>query len=84
MKSMLRFSLAGLFLALFSATPVLRGQSVAVAQVSGIVMDSTGKSIAGAQVTMTETDKGVTRTTVSDGGGSYTFPILRWVLTAWK
>ena len=39
-------------------------------------MDSTGKSIAGAQVTMTETDKGVTRGTVSDGQGSYTFPNL--------
>jgi Carboxypeptidase regulatory-like domain len=76
MKSMLRFSLAGLFLALFAATPVLRGQSVAVAQVSGIVSDSTGKSIAGAQVLMTETDKGVTRATVTDGEGSYTFPDL--------
>src|SRR5580704_1572571 len=51
-------------------------QSVAVAQVSGTVMDSTGKSMAGAQVMMTETDKGVTRTTVSDGEGSYTFPNL--------
>jgi len=73
---MLRFSLVGLCLALFSAAPVLRGQSVAVAQVSGTVMDSTGKSMAGAQVTMTETDKGVTRGTVSDGEGTYTFPNL--------
>ncbi len=61
---------------LLIASPVAFAQSVAVAEVSGIVSDSTGKSIAGAPVTMTETDKGVTRTTVSDGEGRYTFPNL--------
>src|SRR5882724_9617838 len=52
-------------------------QAVAVAQVSGTVMDSTGKVVPGAQVTMTETDKHLVRTTTTDAeGGFYTLPNL--------
>ena len=59
-------ALAGFLLALAALSPSLRAQSVAVAQVSGSVTDQTGAAIAGAQVTMTETDKAVARSTVTD------------------
>src|SRR5579864_2591717 len=52
------------------------GQAVAVAQVSGTVTDPTGAVIAGAQVTMTETDKRVSRSTTTDSSGSYVLPNL--------
>src|SRR5215472_8615229 len=51
-------------------------QAVAVAQVSGTLTDPTGAAIAGAQVTMTETDKQVTRSTVTDASGYYILPSL--------
>lgn len=76
MKTMLRFSSASLFLAILVAAPVLRAQSVAVAQVAGIVTDSTGKSIPAAPVTITETDKGSVHSTITDTEGRYTFPNL--------
>src|SRR5258708_36837246 len=46
-----------------------RGQSVAVAQVSGTITDPTGKADVGAEVTMTETDKQLVRTTASNDVG---------------
>src|SRR5436190_645652 len=49
---------------------------LAVARVSGSVLDPTGKAIAGARVTMTETSKGQVRTTASDEQGNYTLPAL--------
>jgi hypothetical protein len=51
-------------------------QAVAVAEVHGTVVDSTGAAIPGAQVSMTETGKGVTRTTVTDETGHYSLPNL--------
>ncbi len=51
-------------------------QSVAVAQVSGTVTDSTGAVIANAPIVMTETDKDVNHTAVSDTSGHYVFPNL--------
>jgi hypothetical protein len=62
-----------IFLCLPSAASA---QSVAVAQVSGTVSDSSGNVIVGAQVTMTETDKHLVRTTVTDAVGSYVLPNL--------
>src|SRR6202035_5636681 len=53
-----------------------RAQAVAVAQVSGTVSDSSGGAIANAQVSMTETDKHLVRTTVTDATGNYTLPNL--------
>ena len=61
--------------ALVAATvPFARAQ--AVAQVSGSVVDATGGVVAGARVTITETDKEVSRSTVTDAGGSYVLPNL--------
>jgi hypothetical protein len=67
------FASISLFPGLQSAA---RAQSVAVAQVSGTVSDSSGGAIANAQVSMTETDKHLVRTTVSDASGGYTLPNL--------
>jgi len=44
-------------------------QAVAVAQISGTITDSTGKAIVNAEVTMTETDKQLVRSTVSNETG---------------
>src|SRR6516225_4434402 len=76
MKS--RFGFTGFLLLIFlaAAAPSLRAQAVAVAQVTGTVVDATGAAVAGAQVTMTETDKQVTRSTVTDASGSYVLPNL--------
>jgi hypothetical protein len=51
-------------------------QAVAVAEVGGTVFDSTGAALPGAQVTMTETDKGLTRTTITNETGRYSLPNL--------
>ncbi|HEV3202313.1 MAG TPA: carboxypeptidase regulatory-like domain-containing protein [Bryobacteraceae bacterium] len=54
----------------------LNAQTTAVASVDGIVSDSTGKVIVNTPVTMTETDKGLVRTTITNLDGRYTFPSL--------
>ncbi|HZT33805.1 MAG TPA: TonB-dependent receptor [Bryobacteraceae bacterium] len=56
--------------------PRLRAQEVAVAQVGGVVSDPSGAPIAGAQVRMTETSKGLVRSTLTDGQGRYALPNL--------
>ena len=48
-----------------------RAQAVAVAEVSGTVTDPSGGVLPAAQVVMTETDKQLTRTTLTDAGGHY-------------
>jgi hypothetical protein len=49
----------------------LNAQTTAVAQVSGTVTDSSGAAVANAAVTMTETDKGLVRSTTTDTSGQY-------------
>src|SRR5580698_8852461 len=56
--------------------PAARSQTVAVASVSGTVTDPTGSAIAGAMVTMTETDKQIVRSTLTDSLGIYVLPEL--------
>ena len=48
-----------------------RAQAVAVAEVSGTVTDPSGGVLPAAQVVMTETDKQLTRTTLTDTSGHY-------------
>src|SRR5262245_50838724 len=50
------------------------GQSTA--QVSGLVKDQTSAVLPGTEVTMTQTETGLTRTTVTDETGSYSLPNL--------
>ena len=59
-----------------SSAPFLRGQAVAVAQVSGTVTDPSGAAIPNAMVSMTETTKQLTRSSVTDATGSYTLANL--------
>ena len=47
-----------------------------VSQISGTVKDATGLGVAGAQVTATQTDTGIVRTTVSSASGTYSLPSL--------
>jgi hypothetical protein len=56
--------------------PVCSAQSVSVAEVSGIVSDSSGAALPGATVNITETDKQQPHTTVTDASGRYVFPNL--------
>ena len=48
----------------------------ATSQISGTVTDASGAVIAGAQITATQTDTGVTRSVTSDAGGVYVLPGL--------
>src|SRR5690348_1900533 len=58
------------------AAPFARAQAVTVASVSGVVTDQSGSAIPGVAITMTETEKGLAHTTVSDAEGRYSFPTL--------
>jgi hypothetical protein len=52
----------------------LFGQSIS--QISGTVKDASGSAIPGAQVTVTQTDTGLTRTAQADPNGIYSLPSL--------
>jgi hypothetical protein len=67
--------------ALFLSTSIFPGfrclaQTVAVAQISGIVSDPTGAAIAGAQVKATQTATHLVRQVVTDSNGGYVLPAL--------
>ena len=62
-----------LFLALHSTATA---QVTAVAQVSGSITDPSGAGIANAQVSMTEVNKQMVHSTVSDATGNYTLSNL--------
>ncbi|HTC34946.1 MAG TPA: TonB-dependent receptor [Bryobacteraceae bacterium] len=47
-----------------------------LSQISGTVKDASGSAIPGAQITVTQTDTGVTRTAESDSSGIYSLPSL--------
>lgn len=64
-----------LLFAHMSATP-LHAQAVASAQIAGTVMDSSGSVIPNAKVSVTQTNTGLVRNTVSGPDGNYVFPNL--------
>ncbi len=53
------------------------GQAVSNSRVDGVVSDSTGASVPGAQVLITNTETGIARNVVSGADGSYTIPDLQ-------
>lgn len=61
---------------LLPAPTLLHAQAVAIAEVSGIVTDQSGSTVGGAMVSMTQTEKQLVRTTVTDPGGRYVLPNL--------
>ncbi len=52
------------------------GQAVNNAQIHGVVQDSTGAAVPGAQIKATRTDTGLTQATVSGADGSFVLPGL--------
>ncbi len=52
------------------------GQTVAGSQVSGVVRDSSGAVLPGAEVTITKTDTGLARTVFTGSDGTYVLPNL--------
>jgi hypothetical protein len=60
----------------YLCAPAARAQTVAVASVSGTVTDPSGSAIAGAVVSVRETDKQIVRSTVTDVQGNYALPEL--------
>src|SRR5258708_4251249 len=67
--------MAMIILALTASTTALP-QAVNNAQIHGVVQDSTGAMVAGAQVKATQTDTGRVQTTASSGDGTYSLPDL--------
>src|SRR4029453_19264502 len=53
--------------------PVAAAQTVAVAQLSGTVVDESGAALPGAEVKVTQTDTGMTRFVISGQDGGYVF-----------
>src|SRR5215471_10426289 len=52
------------------------GQAVANAEIGGVITDSSGAVVPGAQIRATQTDTGQVRSTVSGSDGSYVLPNL--------
>src|ERR1044072_4283681 len=50
----------------------------ATAQISGTARDQSGAVLPGVEITATQTDTGITRTTVTNETGSYVLPNLAW------
>ena len=71
-----KLTLATLALTIMSLPASLRGQAVAIAEVTGLVTDQSGSAVVGAIVRMIDTDKGVVRTLVTDNEGRYVLPNL--------
>ena len=66
----------GAVLSSTAGTPAVFAQAVAGSQVSGIVRDSSGGALPGAEVTITKTDTGAIRTVFTAEDGSYVLPNL--------
>ena len=63
-------TIVGVVLASLLATGTGLGQAVSGSQISGIVKDTTGAAIPGAEVTVTKTDTGTVRTVFTGADGS--------------
>ena len=73
MKRVLSSFLATVFLSFAFGLP---GFAQSVSQISGTVKDASGLAVPGAQITVTQTDTGVSRTAVSAANGAYALPSL--------
>src|SRR6185312_6923257 len=69
------FRIPFLITSLFCAATVF-AQNVSLSQISGTVRDATGSVVPAAQVTVTQTDTGLTRTAPSGTNGVYLLPSL--------
>jgi Carboxypeptidase regulatory-like domain/TonB dependent receptor len=56
---------------------VLRAQTISTSQIRGVVQDSSGAAVVGANLKLTQTATGAVRTTTSAADGAYAFPDLQ-------
>src|SRR5436190_22749241 len=70
---MLRRRLMVFVMAVLLAPAAGFAQTVAVAQLSGTVLDQSGGALPGVEVTVTQTDTGMTRFVITSGTGGYVF-----------
>jgi hypothetical protein len=69
--------LAVLFVAIGIVAPIVQGQTLASsAGLSGSVSDPSGARVAGAKITLTNTEKGITRAFTTDAEGNFSFALL--------
>ena len=68
--------LLGLLTLFVFASPQLYAQSQVTATLSGTVLDGSGQAVSGAKVTLSNADKGITRTYTTEGTGLFTFTLL--------
>jgi hypothetical protein len=76
---------AALVLIAFALRPSVSAQTVAVAQLTGTVADSSGGALPGVEVTVKQTGTGMTRFVISGSRGEYVFtnlPVGPYTLTA--
>src|SRR3954467_7689078 len=73
MKRPISTACAALLLVVFASVSLW---AQATAQISGTVKDQTGAVLPGVEVTATQTDTGISRTTVTNETGSYVLPNL--------
>src|SRR5258708_10589319 len=66
--------LTALTILVLSVSSIAYAQTAGSASVQGTVADPTGAAIANARITLTQTDTGTSRATVSDGAGLYSLP----------
>src|SRR2546422_3717977 len=64
------------FAAFIATCPLLQAQISATAQISGIVSDTSGAVLPGAEITVTQTETGIMRTGVTNETGAYVLPNL--------
>src|SRR4051794_13409671 len=84
-RKMLRRSLMSFVIAVLLVPVGGSAQTVAVAQLSGTVLDESGGALPGVEVTVTQTDTGMTRFVITGDKGNYVFtnlPVGPYKLTA--
>src|SRR4029453_1972696 len=72
---MRRLTLAALLLSLF--LPLLAFSQGGNSQLGGVATDQSGALLPGVTITVTNTDTGVTNTTITKESGAYNFPSLQ-------
>jgi hypothetical protein len=73
---MLRRSLVSMAMALVLLARIGHAQTVAIAQISGVVSDESGAALPGVEVQVTQTGTGATRFVVTDAHGGFVLPNL--------
>src|SRR5687767_7431180 len=72
MKRLLNCLFVGLFMSLVACPAWAQG----TAEISGTVRDQSGAVLPGVEITVTQTDTGIMRTTITNETGSYVLPNL--------